>query len=62
MSDRSELARVKRAASARRRAEDQYRAALVAAAGAGVSYAELARAAGTTRQAVRQLVERSRSR
>lgn len=51
--------RALRAAAAKRRADEEYRAALLAAVAAGVSYAELARTLGVSRQAVRQLVERS---
>ena len=46
------LARVKRAAAAKRRADEEYRAALAAALDAGVSQAAIGRAAGVTRQAV----------
>lgn len=53
------LARVKRAASSKRRADQEYRAALLAAFNLGASYAELAKLAGTSRQAVRQLIERA---
>lgn len=60
MSDRPELARVKRAAVSRRRAEESYRAALVAAVDEGASYAQLAALLGVSRQAVRQLVGRAR--
>lgn len=58
------LTRVKRAAAARRRADDSYRAAILAAvaelraAGARDSFAQVARAAGVSRQAVRDLVSR----
>jgi DNA-directed RNA polymerase specialized sigma24 family protein len=45
---------------AKSRADEQYRAAIVAAVDAGASYAELARTLGVSRQAVRQLVERAR--
>ena len=51
----SPLARVKRAASARRRAELEYRAALVAAREAGHSLAEVGAAADITRQGVRKM-------
>lgn len=58
------LARVKRAADAERRAAATSRAALLDAVrdalAAGVSYGELGRTLGVSRQAVRQLVERSR--
>ena len=55
------LARVKRAAQARRRAEEEYRAALVAAVDAGHAYAVLARELDLSRQAVRQLIRRART-
>ena len=60
------LARVRRVAKARARADAEYRAAVVAAvdeleaAGHRSAFATVADAAGTSRQAVRQLVERSR--
>jgi DNA-directed RNA polymerase specialized sigma24 family protein len=53
------LARVKQAAAERGRAEEAYRAAVLSAYVAGLSYAQIAKAAGVSRQAVRQLVERS---
>jgi regulator of protease activity HflC (stomatin/prohibitin superfamily) len=49
------LARVKRATSARRRAEREYRAALLAAREAGYSLAQVGDAAGITRQGVRKV-------
>lgn len=49
-------ARVARAAEAKRRAEQEYRAALAAAKDAGISYAAIAHASGVSRQAVRQLL------
>jgi len=52
------LARVKRAAAARRRAEHEYRAALLAARAAGYSLAQVGEAAGITRQGVRKLTMR----
>jgi hypothetical protein len=52
------LARAKRAAVAKRRSEDAYRAALAAAHAAGHSFAEIAAAVGVSRQAVRQLLGR----
>jgi hypothetical protein len=64
MSDR--LREVRRAAAARRRAELAYTAALVAAvealeqAGVRDAFAQVAEAAGVSRQAVRQLVARAR--
>ena len=54
----TELRRVQRAAETKRRADESYRSALVAAHAAGHSYAELARVAGVSRQAVRQLLLR----
>jgi len=58
------LLEVRRAAEARRRAERRYRNALVAAVDAlepsQGAYAQVARIAGISRQAVRQLVERER--
>lgn len=64
---RTHLARVKRTAAARSRADEQYRAALVAAvtelekAGVRDAYARVAEVAGVSRQAVRELVTRVRS-
>lgn len=55
------LARVKRAAATKRRAEQEYRAALAEAHAQGAGYAELARSAGISRQAVRQLIARHRT-
>jgi hypothetical protein len=61
----SELARVRRAAAARRRAEEAYRQAVVdaiaelEAAGVRDAYAQVAHAAGVSRQAVRQLMQRT---
>lgn len=55
-----ELDRVRRATVAKGAAEAEYRAAVLAAVTAGASYARVARAAGVSRQAVRQLAERSR--
>jgi hypothetical protein len=60
MTERPELVRVRRSANAVRRARDNYRAALLAGAEAGQSYGALARAAGVSKQATRQLVERMR--
>lgn len=53
---------VARAARRRLRCDEEYREALEAAVAAGVTYAELARALGLTRQGVRQYltVERRR--
>jgi len=53
------VARIRRAASAKRRADLEYRAALAAALEAGVSYADVARAADTSRQRVRQWAGRN---
>lgn len=50
------LDRVKRAVRARRRVELELRSALVAARADGVSFGELGRVLGVSRQAVRQLV------
>ena len=52
------LRRVSRAARYKRAAELEYLAALRAAREAGASYAEIARAAGATRQSVRQTLTR----
>lgn len=49
-----ELARVKRAADRRRRADLEYRNAIVDARAAGRSLAEIATEAGVSRQAVRK--------
>lgn len=59
MTGSDSLARLTRAASAKRRADQQYRAALAAALAAGHTYAEIAKALGVSRQAVRQLVQRA---
>lgn len=62
---RDELARVKRAARAKRRADDAYRAALLEAAAALEAaddadvYAQLAAAAGVSRQSARVMVTRA---
>jgi DNA-directed RNA polymerase specialized sigma24 family protein len=56
------LSQLAKAWGAKRRADEQYRAALLAAVDDGVSYAELARRMGISRQAVRQFVDRLRSR
>ena len=53
------LARVRQAARNAESAASEYRAALTAAHTAGVSYADIARAAGVTRQAARQLIGRN---
>lgn len=55
------LARVKRAASAKRRAEREYRSALEAAHAAGASFVELARLVGVSRQAVREFLTERKS-
>lgn len=52
------LQSVKRAARAKSRADAQLRAAILAAVEAGISYADVARALGVSRQAVRQFVTR----
>ncbi len=54
------LTTVKRTAAKQQRASSEYRAALLAALKAGHSFAEIARAAGVSRQAVRQFVARQR--
>lgn len=56
-----DLSAVKRAARDRRAARDAYRRALVDAHAAGATYAELAAAAGVSRQAVRVLISRATS-
>lgn len=59
------LARVRRAARSKRRAEEEYRASLLAAfdaltsGGASDAYAQLADAAGVTRQTARVAVARA---
>lgn len=66
MSQPDPLANVRKAAASKRRAEDSYRAALAAAVhtleqnGARDAFAQVAAAAGVSRQAVRQLVARTR--
>lgn len=57
MSD--ELKRASRALKAKRRADQEYRAALVQAIAAGHTYAEVAKALEISRQAVRVLVSRT---
>jgi DNA-directed RNA polymerase specialized sigma24 family protein len=57
---RDPLTNVRRAAADKAAADSRYRSALVAAHEAGLSYAAIAKAAGVSRQAVRQLVERTR--
>jgi len=54
MKTEPELARVKRAASDVRASRTKYLEALTAAREYGYSFAEIARAAGVSRQAVRQ--------
>lgn len=54
------LARVKRAAAAKRRGDQQYLAALHAAHAEGLSFAQIAAAAGVSRQNVRQVLARRR--
>jgi hypothetical protein len=56
------LAEVRRVAKAKRRADERYRAALVRAVDELGEYALVAEAAGVSRQAVRQLVQRERTR
>jgi hypothetical protein len=51
-----ELARVKRAAERKSKAEQEYLAALRAAYDAGEEYADIGRAAGISRQAARQIL------
>lgn len=53
------LARVRRAARAKRRADEEHRAAILAALELGLNGPEVAQAAGTTRQAVGQLAKRA---
>jgi predicted DNA-binding protein YlxM (UPF0122 family) len=48
------LERVRRAAESKRRAQEEYRAALAAAHEGGFSFAEIARTLHVTRQAIRQ--------
>jgi hypothetical protein len=54
------LAKVKRAAAAKRRADENYRAALLEAHAAGDSFAAIADAAKTSRQRVRQFLGRQK--
>lgn len=54
-----ELQRATRALKAKRRADTQYRAAVIAAHQAGASYADIGKALGISRQAVRVLVTRT---
>lgn len=54
------LARVTRAARAKRSAEEEYREAILAARELGLDGAAIARAAGVTKQAVRQLAMRAK--
>jgi DNA-directed RNA polymerase specialized sigma24 family protein len=53
------LERVRRAAAAKTSADREFRSALAAARAAGSSYSAIAVAAGVSRQAVRQLLERA---
>jgi DNA-directed RNA polymerase specialized sigma24 family protein len=55
----AELTRLLRADEGRRRAEEHFRAALLAACDA-LGYVRVAEALGVSRQAVRQLAERAR--
>ena len=57
---RLELARVARAARSRRRSDSEYRAALEAAHAAGWTFSKIARAAGVSRQAARELLLRGK--
>jgi DNA-directed RNA polymerase specialized sigma24 family protein len=61
MASSEPLARLARAASSKRRADERFRAALLEAVDAR-GYAQVARELGVTRQAVRQLAERARPR
>jgi len=54
----TDLRPVKKAAARVRRARDEYRRALADAHQAGATYADIARTAGVSPQAVRVLVER----
>jgi DNA-directed RNA polymerase specialized sigma24 family protein len=54
--ERDKLRAVKRAAKRKQDADDAYRTALLEAAEAGLSYADIARTLGTSRQRVRQLL------
>jgi DNA-directed RNA polymerase specialized sigma24 family protein len=54
------LERVRKAAADKAAADREYRSALAAARTAGLSYATIAAAAGVSRQAVQQLLERAR--
>ena len=58
MRSNNHLERVRAASVARRASEAEYLLALASAIEAGASYANVARAAGVTRQAVRQTVTR----
>lgn len=63
MSDHEQqLERVRVASAARRAAELEYRAAILDAVDTGAWYSAVAREAGVTRQGLRQLVVRARSR
>jgi hypothetical protein len=60
VNERDELiARVKRAEAAKRRAEEEFRASLLAAVESGIGYAQLATETGMSRQRVRQLATRA---
>ena len=52
------LDKLRKAAAARRRGEERYRAALLAAVAAGHSYSEIARALGISKQSVRKMAIR----
>lgn len=53
------LATLRKAHTARRRADDRYRAALLAAVAAGHSYADIGRALGVARQTIFKAVRRA---
>src|SRR5262249_5382944 len=55
----STLARLKRAAAAKERADERYRALLLAALDEGYSYSDIARALNTSRQRIHQYVQRN---
>lgn len=55
----SELERASRAYKAKRRADLNYRAAIIAAIDAGHTYAQVGKALGISRQAVRVIVTRA---
>ncbi|PWU23552.1 MAG: hypothetical protein C5B48_08395 [Candidatus Rokuibacteriota bacterium] len=53
------LARLKRAAAAKERAEENYRGALLAALDEGYSYSHIARELNTSRQRIHQFAQRN---